>query len=197
MIRTAINFLPLLRPFLIKEHAKRSTIGHCAFLNLFRWYRPAVWATNVACLPFTAMKSCFATKTNKKQKWTKIRINYWYSFLMSFQHCHASIDHSIQVLLPLHNLIWTPQYHHHTSAHLFLCFHIFWLTTREMSAISTSSKLHLPNSLTSVALSAISKDFVLEATMQLWKDQFICSITPKRLANWDTTVSTLVALRTT
>ncbi len=28
-----------------------------AFLNLFLWYLPAVWATKVACFPLTAMKS--------------------------------------------------------------------------------------------------------------------------------------------
>jgi hypothetical protein len=40
-IRMAISFLPLLRPFIIKEFVKRSMIGHCAFRNRFAAYRPA------------------------------------------------------------------------------------------------------------------------------------------------------------
>lgn len=48
-IRTAISFLPLLRPCIISEFVRRSMIGHCAFLNLFTEYRPAVCGRYVAC----------------------------------------------------------------------------------------------------------------------------------------------------
>jgi hypothetical protein len=37
----AINFLPLLRPFIIRELVNRSMIGHWAFRNRFAAYRPA------------------------------------------------------------------------------------------------------------------------------------------------------------
>ncbi len=87
MMRTAISFLPLLRPCCMSEdvtlrggrpcilpgqlegaaapcsrHAlltggkpHLSTMGHCAFLNRFFWYRPAVCGTYRANLGFTAM----------------------------------------------------------------------------------------------------------------------------------------------
>jgi hypothetical protein len=32
-----------------------SAMGHCAFLNRFFWYLPAVWGTKVANFVFTAM----------------------------------------------------------------------------------------------------------------------------------------------
>jgi hypothetical protein len=42
-MRTAMSFLPLLRPFIISELVKRSMIGHWAFRNRFWAYRPAEW----------------------------------------------------------------------------------------------------------------------------------------------------------
>jgi len=36
-MRTASTFLPLLRPCIISEFARRSTMGHCALRNRFVW----------------------------------------------------------------------------------------------------------------------------------------------------------------
>ena len=49
MILTAINFLPLFLPCIMREFVSLSTIGHWAFLNLLTEYLPAVWGTKVAC----------------------------------------------------------------------------------------------------------------------------------------------------
>ena len=40
-MRTAMSFLPLFRPFIIKELVKRSMIGHCAFRKRLTAKRPA------------------------------------------------------------------------------------------------------------------------------------------------------------
>ena len=53
--RTAMIFFPLFLPCIIIELVRRSTIGHCAFLNRFVWYRPPVCEVKVANLGFTAM----------------------------------------------------------------------------------------------------------------------------------------------
>jgi len=50
-ILTDIIFLPLLRPCIMIELVKRSTMGQRAFLNLFLLYLPAVWGKN--CLYFS------------------------------------------------------------------------------------------------------------------------------------------------
>ena len=42
-MRTAISFLPLLRPFIINELVRRSMIGHCALRNRLAAYLPAEW----------------------------------------------------------------------------------------------------------------------------------------------------------
>lgn len=54
-MRTAINFLPLLRPFIIKELVNRSTIGHCALRKRLAAYRPAECGVNLAYFSLTAM----------------------------------------------------------------------------------------------------------------------------------------------
>merc|ERR1711966_339553 len=54
-MRTAMIFLPLLRPCIMSEQVRRSTIGHWAFLKRFCWKRPAVWGTNCANFGLTAM----------------------------------------------------------------------------------------------------------------------------------------------
>lgn len=40
-MRTAMSFLPLLRPFIMRELVRRSMMGHCAFRKRFWAYRPA------------------------------------------------------------------------------------------------------------------------------------------------------------
>lgn len=42
-MRTAMSFLPLLRPFIISELVNRSMMGHWALRNRFTAYRPAEW----------------------------------------------------------------------------------------------------------------------------------------------------------
>ncbi len=42
-MRTAISFLPLLRPFIIREFVRRSIMGHWAFRKRFTAKRPAEW----------------------------------------------------------------------------------------------------------------------------------------------------------
>ena len=74
------------------------------------------------------------------------------SCLVHFQHCYISQIHSNK-----HSFFKITPIDHFTKHHQQLMFFIIsGLTTREMSAISTSSKLHLPNSFTSVADSAIA-----------------------------------------
>ena len=41
-ILTARSFLPLFRPFIMREFVNRSMMGHWAFRNRFEAYRPAV-----------------------------------------------------------------------------------------------------------------------------------------------------------
>lgn len=41
MMRTAISFLPLLRPWAIRELVRRSMMGQLALRNLLTAYRPA------------------------------------------------------------------------------------------------------------------------------------------------------------
>ena len=50
-MRTAMSFLPLLRPCIIRELVSLSTMGHWALRNRFTEYLPAVWGTYVACFP--------------------------------------------------------------------------------------------------------------------------------------------------
>ena len=45
----------MLRPCIMMELVRRSTIGHWAFLKRFAWKRPAEWGTYCADLLFTAM----------------------------------------------------------------------------------------------------------------------------------------------
>jgi hypothetical protein len=52
---SGLTFFPLLRPCIIMELVRRSTIGHWAFLKRFAWKRPAEWGTYWADLLFTAM----------------------------------------------------------------------------------------------------------------------------------------------
>ena len=47
IILTAMSFFPLFLPCIIRELVSLSTMGHCAFLNLFTEYLPAVWGTYV------------------------------------------------------------------------------------------------------------------------------------------------------
>jgi hypothetical protein len=54
-ILTAINFLALLRPCIIRELVNLSTIGHWAFRNLLAAYLPAEWGKNLAFFSLTAM----------------------------------------------------------------------------------------------------------------------------------------------
>lgn len=54
-MRTAISFLPLFLPCIIRELVNRSTIGHWAFLNLLAWYLPAVWGIYIGCLEAVAV----------------------------------------------------------------------------------------------------------------------------------------------
>ncbi len=37
MMRTAMSFCPELRPFLMRQHARRSTIGQVALRKRFTW----------------------------------------------------------------------------------------------------------------------------------------------------------------
>ena len=50
-----------------------------AFLNLLRWYLPAVWATKVACFPFTAMKSWNHSPVNIKNSPLSVLLRNWVS----------------------------------------------------------------------------------------------------------------------
>jgi hypothetical protein len=54
-ILTDINFLPLLRPCIIREFVSRSTIGHCALRKRLAAYLPAEWGRYLAFFSFTAM----------------------------------------------------------------------------------------------------------------------------------------------
>ena len=42
-IRTAISFLPLFRPFIIRALVRRSMMGHWALRKRLTAYRPAEW----------------------------------------------------------------------------------------------------------------------------------------------------------
>lgn len=54
-MRTDISFLPLLRPRIMSELVKRSTIGHCALRKRFTVNRPAEWGRYRAYFSLTAM----------------------------------------------------------------------------------------------------------------------------------------------